>query len=102
MEAPVLAPPAEEEGTEVDVAVVDAGGGVTGGGVGAGVTFGVANGADSETYGSSMTLGCTMWSWLDAAPTMRDGVSSCATASSASRCALCSSDSWCCNEDKRT
>jgi hypothetical protein len=88
------APPAEDD--EV-VAVV-----VGGGAAGAGVTLGVGTGTDKETYGSSTTLaGCTM-PWLVAALTMRGGVSRPETASSAWRCALCSSDSWCCNEDNRT
>lgn len=56
---------------------------VGGGAAGAGVTLGVANGTDRETYGSSTTfVGCTM-PWFAAAATMRGGVSSSETASSA-------------------
>lgn len=73
-----------------------------GGAAGAGVTLGVATGTDRETYGSSTTLaGCTM-PWFVAAATMRGGVSSSETASSAWRCVLCSSDSSFCNEVSRT
>ncbi len=69
---------------------------VGGGGAGAGVTFGVGRGTESETYGSSMTLGAaTMCCCAVAAATIRAGVSSCATASSVWRCALCSMASWC-------
>ena len=72
---------------------------VGGGGAGAGVTFGVGRGTDSETYGSSTTLPqCTMCSWLWAAATIRAGVSSCASATSAWRWTLCSAVSWCCRE----
>lgn len=93
----VVAPAPPDEVDEVPVAEA-----VGGGAAGAGVTFGVGTGTDNETYGSSITLaGCTM-PWLVAPPTMRDGVSSSETASSACRCALCSSDSWCCSLDKRT
>jgi hypothetical protein len=70
---------------------------VGGGGAGAGVTFGVGRGTESETYGSSMTLGAAiMWSCDVAAATMREGVSSCATESSFRLCAVCSmaSSSW--------
>ena len=59
------------------VPVVD----VAGGAATAGVTFGVGNGTDSETYGNSVTVGCSM-PFCNAAPTMRAGVSSSATASS--------------------
>jgi hypothetical protein len=91
------APPAEDD--EVLAVVVGVG---AGGAAGAAVTFGGATGTDKETYGSSMTVaGCTM-PWLVAALTMRGGVSSSETESSAWRCALCSSDSWCCSEDNRT
>jgi hypothetical protein len=49
-----------------------------------GVTFGVGNGFDNETYGSSITCaGRTMCNCPDAAATMRDGVSNSDTASSA-------------------
>ena len=91
------APPAEDD----EVAAFDVAGDAAGA-VGAGVTLGVGTGTVKETYGSSTTLaGCTM-PWLVAAPTMRDGVSSPATASSACRCALCSSDRSCCSVDNRT
>jgi hypothetical protein len=96
------APPAEDD--EVLAVAVDVAGAVAvgGGAAGAGVTFGVATGTDKETYGSSTTVaGCTM-PWLVAALTIRGGVSSSETDSSAWRCALCSSDSWCCSADKRT
>ena len=90
----VPAPPAEDD----DVLACVVGGGAAG----AGVTLGVGTGTDNETYGNSMTLaGCTM-PWLVAALTMRGGVSSWETESSAGRCALSSSDSWCCNADNRT
>lgn len=96
----VPAPPAEDDealAVAVVVAVV-----VGGGAAGAAVTFGMAIGTDNETYGSSITLaGCTM-PWLVAALTIRGGVSSSETESSAWRCALCSSDSSCCRADKRT
>jgi hypothetical protein len=72
------APPAEDdEVLEVEVEVEG------GGTAGAGVTLGVATGTDNETYGSSTTLaGCTM-PWPVAELTMRDGVSSSDTESSA-------------------
>lgn len=74
---------------EADVVVV-----VVGATAGAGVTFGVGSGVFNETYGSSTTFaGRTMWSWLVAAPTIREGVSRPETDSSAWRCVLCSSDS---------
>ena len=67
-----------------------------GGDSGAGVTFGVGRGVERETYGSSMTeAGRTMCSWPAAAPTMRAGVSSSATASSLWRWPLCSREELC-------
>lgn len=43
----------------------------------AGVTLGVGSGLFSGTLGTWVTwLGCTMWSWLIASPTIRVGVSS--------------------------
>ncbi len=86
----VLVVPAPPVGDDETVAVAVVAGG---GAAGAVVTFGVGTGTERETYGSSTTLaGCTM-PWLVAALTIRGGVSSSETASSAWRCALCSSDS---------
>lgn len=93
----------EEEVEDVEEAVDDVEAEVVAGAVtGAGVTFGVGSGVVNETYGSSVTLGCTMWRLLVAVATIRDGVSSPATANSARRCALCSSASSCCSVESRT